>query len=75
MNKPNARIEEDPRPYVAGLRQFAAKHNVALADASLRWGHLAKEGIPYETLLVNALNHPDDHGHRLFALSLMELFR
>ena len=26
-------IDEDPRPYVAGLRQFAATHDVALADA------------------------------------------
>lgn len=74
MGSPTARTEEDPRPYVAGLRQFADKHDVALADASLRWGHLVKEGIPYTTLLVNSLNHPDDRGHTMFALSLMELF-
>lgn len=74
MGVPSVRIESDPRPYVAGLRQFAAKHNVALADASLRWGHLVKEGIPYITLLKNSLNHPDDRGHRIFALALMDLF-
>ncbi len=75
MSASSVRVETDPRPYVAGVRQFAAKHSVALADASLRWGHLLKEGIPYTTLLSNSINHPDDRGHELFALSLMELFR
>jgi lysophospholipase L1-like esterase len=74
MGVNTVRVETDPRPYVAGLRQFAAKHRVALADASLRWGHLLKEGIPYVTLLSNSINHPDDRGHELFAQALMELF-
>ena len=74
MNAPSVRVESDPRPYVAGLRQFAEKHHVALADASLRWGHLVKEGIPYVTLLCNSINHPDDRGHRIFAEALVELF-
>ena len=26
-------IDDDPRPYVAGLREFGARHGVALADA------------------------------------------
>ncbi len=67
-------IDDDPRPYVAGLRQFAARHDVALADASLRWGRLWRQGIPYYTLLVNAINHPDARGMRIFADSLMALF-
>jgi lysophospholipase L1-like esterase len=75
MNEKSVRVEKDPRPYVAGLRQFAEKHHVALADASLRWGHLVKEGIPYITLLCNSINHPDDRGHEMFAQALMELFR
>jgi lysophospholipase L1-like esterase len=75
MGAPSPRVESDPRPYVAGVRQFAAKHNVALADASLRWGHLLKEGVPYTTLLSNSINHPNDQGHTLFAQALMELFR
>ncbi len=75
MGANSARVEADPRPYVTGLRQFAAKHRVALADASLRWGHLLKEGVPYTTLLSNSINHPDDRGHELFAQALMELFR
>jgi lysophospholipase L1-like esterase len=74
MGAASVRVETDPRPYVAGLRQFAAKHKVALADASLHWGHLLKEGIPYTTLLSNSINHPDDRGHEIFAQSLMELF-
>ena len=67
-------IDADPRPYVAGLRQFAARHPVALADASLRWGRLWRQGIPYNTLNVNAINHPDARGMKIFADSLMALF-
>jgi len=66
--------DADPRPYVRGLREFAPRHNVALADASLRWGHLWREGIPYTTLLLNAINHPDERGMKLFADALMALF-
>jgi lysophospholipase L1-like esterase len=67
-------IDDDPRPYVEGLRQFAAKHDVGLADASLRWGRLWREGTPYITLLVNVINHPNAKGMSLFADALMGLF-
>lgn len=67
-------IDVDPRPYVAGLRQFATHHPVALADASLRYGRLWRQGLPYNTLMMNAINHPDARGMKLFADSLMELF-
>jgi lysophospholipase L1-like esterase len=67
-------IDQDPRPYVAGLRTFAEQHPVALADASLRWGRLWRQGIPYASLLSNAINHPDERGMKLFADSLMSLF-
>jgi lysophospholipase L1-like esterase len=67
-------IDADPRPYVTGLRQFSARHGVALADASLRWGRLWRQGIPYSSLFCNAINHPNAHGMRLFADSLMALF-
>jgi len=68
-------IDEDPRPYVAGLRQFAAKNDVGLGDASLRYGRLWRQGVPYNTLMVNAINHPNGRGMRLFADALMALFR
>ncbi len=67
-------IDDDPRPYVAALRKFAGQHRVALADASLRWGRLWRQGIPYRSLLLNAINHPDERGMRLFADSLIALF-
>ena len=67
-------IDEDPRPYVRGLRQFAARHNVTLADASLRYGRLWRQGVPYNTLMVNAINHPDARGMKLFADALIALF-
>jgi lysophospholipase L1-like esterase len=68
-------IDEDPRPYVLGLRRFAAKHDVGLADASLRYGRLWRQGIPYNTLMLNAINHPDARGMRIFADALMALFQ
>jgi len=67
--------ESEKRPYVLALRDFAGKHNIALADASARWEHLWKEGLPYLTLLNNTINHPDDRGHRLFAEELWKCFR
>ncbi len=67
-------IDDDPRPYVTGLRQFAAKHRVALADASVRWGRLWRQGIPYNTLHMNTINHPNATGMQIFADSLMALF-
>jgi hypothetical protein len=67
-------IDDDPRPYVKGLRRFAARNPVALADASLRYGRLWRQGIPYSTLMLNSINHPDARGMGLFADSLMALF-
>ena len=67
-------VDNDPRPYVAGLRAFSAKHPVALADASMRYGRLWRQGIPYSALMLNSINHPDPRGMKLFADALMELF-
>jgi lysophospholipase L1-like esterase len=67
-------IDNDPRPYVAGLREFAANRRVALADASLRYGRLWRQGIPYTTIMLNSINHPDGRGMKIFADALMELF-
>lgn len=74
MNVDTLKVDEDPRPYVKGLRRFARDNQVAVADASLGWGRLWREGIPYMTLLGNAINHPDARGHRIFADALMALF-
>lgn len=67
--------EAERRPYVLALREFAGQHQVALADAAARWEHLAKEGLPYLTLLHNTINHPDDRGHQLFAEELWKCFQ
>ncbi|MCZ2150146.1 MAG: SGNH/GDSL hydrolase family protein [Bryobacterales bacterium] len=66
--------DKDQRPYVLALRDLATRHHIALADASARWEHLRKEGIPYITLLNNGINHPDDRGHLLFAEELIKCF-
>lgn len=68
------KVKEDPRPYVAGLRRLANEDNLALADASQDYCNLWKTGIPYMTLMTNAINHPDARGHAIFANSLLALF-
>jgi lysophospholipase L1-like esterase len=68
------KVDQDPRAYVRGLRDFAAKNNVALADASKEWCRLWRRGLPYITLLANNINHPDERGHAIFAKTLIELF-
>ncbi|MDR2116899.1 MAG: SGNH/GDSL hydrolase family protein [Planctomycetaceae bacterium] len=67
-------IDDDPRPYTKSLREFAAKNNIALADAAKRYGRLWRQGIPYSTLLMNNINHPNPFGMKLFADALMEIF-
>ena len=67
-------IDDDPRPYVKGVRLFGQNHQVAVADGSQRYGRLWRQGIPYITLMENNINHPNVYGHTLFADSLMALF-
>ena len=67
-------LDEDPRPYVVVLRQFSGKRGVVIADAAMRWGRLWRQGIPYTTLLLNSINHPDARGHKIYADSLLALF-
>jgi lysophospholipase L1-like esterase len=73
MGLPHSRGGET-RPNVTFLREFAAANGLPLADASKRWEQLDGEGVPYETLLRNGINHPEDHGHRIFAEEVLRLF-
>jgi lysophospholipase L1-like esterase len=74
MNLTSPRVTADPRANVAFLRKFAAENKVPLADAARRWEELDPLGLPYEILLRNGINHPEDRGHRFFAEELMRLF-
>jgi lysophospholipase L1-like esterase len=67
-------IDDDPRAYVKAVRKFAAENNIAVAEGSLRYGRLWRQGIPYLTLMMNNINHPDPYGMSLFADAIMELF-
>ncbi len=73
MNKPFSRGGEN-RPNCFALRRFAKELDVGLADAASRWELLEFEGIPYETLELNGLNHPDPRGQALFVDELLRLF-
>jgi len=66
--------DDDPRPFVHALRAFALREGVALADASRLWGALWRRGIPYQTHLVNDINHPDAFGMALFVEALKPFF-
>lgn len=68
-------IDQDPRQYVTGLRKFTAQNHIALADASLRWGRFWRQGIPYSSLMINAINHPNATGMTPFVEALLDLFR
>jgi hypothetical protein len=67
-------IDNDPREYVKAIREFAAKNNIALSDASMRYGRLWRMGVPFMTLMQNAVNHPNPYGMSVYADSLMNLF-
>jgi len=67
-------IDDDPRAYVKGVRVFAQKNQIAVAEGSLRYGRLWRQGIPYITLMENNINHPNVYGHTVFADSLMAIF-
>jgi lysophospholipase L1-like esterase len=56
------------------LRAAAREHDVGLADAAAEWARLEDRGLPYETLLNNGINHPDDRGHAIYARVLLRFF-
>lgn len=74
MGADTLKFDDDPRPYVQGLRKFASDNGVALADAARNWCHLWRQGIPYTTLLANSINHPDARGQALLADALISMF-
>jgi len=67
--------DQDMRAYDFFARKFADTHHLGVADASSRWEHLFKEGIPCFTYLENSINHPDDRGHLMFVDELMKNFQ
>lgn len=64
----------ETRPNVTFLREFGAANGLPVADAARRWERLESEGIPYEILLRNGINHPEDRGHRMFAEEILRFF-
>ncbi|MBQ7258061.1 MAG: hypothetical protein IJS60_10280 [Abditibacteriota bacterium] len=56
-------------------KEYCEKYpNIAVADASVLWGHLLFEGIPFCTLNVNGINHPCNEGHQILANGVLDLF-
>ncbi|MGI5832523.1 MAG: SGNH/GDSL hydrolase family protein [Thermoguttaceae bacterium] len=67
-------IDDDPRPYTAFIRAFGKENNIPVAETPILYGRLWRQGIPYVTLMVNDINHPNPYGLSLFADALMVLF-
>ena len=67
-------IENDPRLFTQYLRKFSEDNKIALADAARIYGTLWKQGIPYNTLMTNDINHPNAAGMKIFADVLMAIF-
>jgi len=57
------------------LREVAFERQAALGDVAASWTALADLGVPYESLLANGINHPDDRGHWIYAQVLLALAR
>jgi lysophospholipase L1-like esterase len=66
--------DRDPRSYTEALRRFGAENRVTVADASLYWADLKRQGLPYTTLLKNGINHPNAFGMSLYSQALMAYF-
>ncbi len=60
--------------FVGMLSKLAIEQKVALGDTANIWANLRTMGIPYEPLLANIINHPNDLGHEFFAETLFSLF-
>jgi len=71
MDVDDLHVDEDPRPYIAALEEYADAEGCAFVDTTRSWCGLWRRGIPYTTWLVNAVNHPDERGQALFVEALM----
>lgn len=67
-------VDDDSREYVKALREFGKVNPVVIADASARYGRLWRQGLPYSSLMLNSLNHPDARGMKIFADALIAVF-
>lgn len=67
-------VDDDPRPYTEYIREFGKENRILVAEASTLYGRLWRQGIPYNTLMVNNINHPNPYGLSLYADALMVLF-
>jgi len=69
------RYKASQRWYDAWVKKMADTYpNIAVADSSTRWEHLQYQGIPFCTLNVNGINHPNNKGHQLLADGVIALF-
>ena len=67
-------FDDDPRPYTAYILRFGEENNVPVAETQVLYGRLWRQGIPYQTLMENNINHPNPYGLSLFGDALMALF-
>ena len=61
--------------FVDELFAAASECGAAVGDTANIWQNLPAVGIPYEALLSNLINHPNDLGHEFFAETLLTLLK
>lgn len=53
--------------FVEAAKELAAARGIPVCDAYARWNEMEKAGIDTTMLLINAINHPNEEMHDLFA--------
>jgi lysophospholipase L1-like esterase len=61
--------------FVDELCAVASECGTAVGDTANIWNNLRAVGVPYEALLSNLINHPNDLGHEFFAETILSLLR
>ena len=61
--------------YRQALLELAKEENVACADVYSAWMNQAKAGTPPFSQLHNWINHPGEAGHKVYADTLLAVFR
>lgn len=59
--------------YMARAREVCARNHVPVCDCYAKWKKLEENGADVTRLLANRVNHPAEHMHWLFAVSLFEM--
>lgn len=73
-NMKTAALQNNMDHAVERIRTLCKEKCVLCADAYAVWEKLSRYSIPYESLLLNGINHPDSTAHAIFSKSILHIF-